>query len=412
MKTTLKIYFILIFYTFTYYMEKLKQFFFSFFLLLFSLALFAQKEANIWYFGSGPGALYCAGLDFNSGSPVALDTCAMLFLGAQEGSAVISDTSGQLLFYTNGSRIFNRNHAGMLNGSGLMGGCCTTTQPAVIVKQPGNDSLYYIFTADAFNDTDGFRYSIVDMTLDGGLGAIVSGSKNILLHVPTTEKVTAVRHCNGKDIWAIGHEWDSDAFYAYLLTDAGIVNTVVSNVGTVHTGDNDNKIGYLKGSPNGKRLALALNEDNIAELLDFDNSTGIISNPITMSQTGFWSYGISFSPDNSRLYVSVGLKSIYQYDLNAGSAAAIIASRTLIGSTASGVGALQIAPDGKIYLARSGSDYLGVINNPNALGVASNYVDDGFYLGGINKSWYGLPNFMETIVSPIDIKADFSSSYT
>lgn len=85
-------------------------------LIIFSLAFricYAQKEGNTWYFGS------YAGVDFNSGSPVALTNSGMYDF---EGCASISDpATGSILFYTNGNQVWNANHTVMANGSGLTG---------------------------------------------------------------------------------------------------------------------------------------------------------------------------------------------------------------------------------------------------------------------------------------------------
>tara|TARA_B110000858_G_C17785847_1_gene467253 strand:- start:1544 stop:1972 length:429 start_codon:yes stop_codon:yes gene_type:complete len=135
-------------------------------LLLFVLCLpflgLAQKEGNIWYFGEN------AGLDFNNGSPVAL-TDGML--NTSEGCASICDANGNLLFYTDGMLVYNKNHGIMPNGTGLLGHS-SSTQSAIIVKKPMSNNLYYIFTVDDIFNTNGgaVTYSIVDMSLDGGLG--------------------------------------------------------------------------------------------------------------------------------------------------------------------------------------------------------------------------------------------------
>ena len=106
------------------------------FLLFVSLSTYAQKEANIWYFG------YNAGLDFNSGSPVAL-TDGQIY--TQEGCASIANSSGQLLFYTDGITVWNRNHQIMSNGTGLFGHD-SSTQSSTIVQKPNSPNLFYIFT--------------------------------------------------------------------------------------------------------------------------------------------------------------------------------------------------------------------------------------------------------------------------
>jgi len=68
--------------------------------------MYSQKEANIWYFGEN------AGLDFNSGVPVALLDGQ---LNTREGCATISDKNGNLLFYTDGITVWNRSHKIMQN---------------------------------------------------------------------------------------------------------------------------------------------------------------------------------------------------------------------------------------------------------------------------------------------------------
>ena len=177
-------------------------FFFSFF----CLNGYSQNEANIWYFGQ------FAGLDFSNGIPVALSNGAM---NQAEGCATISDSDGNLLFYTDGVSIWNQNHVIMPNGTGLMGGT-SASQSAIIVPKPNDPNIYYVFTVPAEIGTLGLRYSEVDMTLDGGLGNVTT-IENVFLISPTEEKVTAVRHSNNTDIWVVTHLWDSDNFYAYLV---------------------------------------------------------------------------------------------------------------------------------------------------------------------------------------------------
>ena len=361
--------------------------------LLFLNISYAQKEGNIWYFGNN------AGLNFNSGSPVALTNGA---LSTTEGCSAISDDRGNLLFYTDGIKVWNRNHIQMPNGFGLTGDP-SSTQSAVIVSKPGSSNIYYIFTTAAGAGADGLRYSIVDITLQGGLGDVTT--KNTLLRTPVTEKLTAVKHGNGCDIWIIAHEWNSDGFLAYLVDSSGVdINPIISNIGATHTGGffTTNWGGQLKVAPNGSKLACAISGMKIVEFFDFDKTTGLVSNPISFPSiaegTGKYTYGIEFSPDGTKLYVSLpNGGGIYQYDLTAGSSADIINSVTLIGSSSafSSAHSLQLGPDGKIYCARFSAQNLGVINDPNALGIACSYVDKGVFLEGRTSS-SGLPNFMQS----------------
>ena len=199
---------------------------FYLFIILFSLNFFAQKEANIWYFGDK------AGIDFNSGSPVALLDGA---LNTLEGCASISDSNGNLQFYTDGSTIWTKDHSVMSNGTGLNGNF-SSTQSAIIIPKPDASDIYYVFTVDFQGEPNGLQYSEIDMTLNSGLGAVTS-TKNVLLLTPVLEKLTAIKHANGEDIWVICHKNGSAEFYAYLVTPTGIQNTpIITDIGFSYTG--------------------------------------------------------------------------------------------------------------------------------------------------------------------------------
>jgi hypothetical protein len=125
--------------------------------LLFGFTLKAQ-QGNIWYFGN------FAGVSFNSIPPSAIGDGQ---LNSLEGTSVICDANGNLLFYTNGRTVFNKDHDLMLNGANLKGHP-SSYQSSIIVPKPGSTNIYYIFTADAWenNGNDGYCYSEVDMTVD------------------------------------------------------------------------------------------------------------------------------------------------------------------------------------------------------------------------------------------------------
>ncbi len=356
------------------------------FLFASSFTAFAQGEKANWYFGKG------AGIIFSGDSAVA--TSSRMF--TEEGSATLSDKNGKLLLYTNGVTVWNGSHRVMPNGNGLMGGK-SSTQSALILPKPGSETTYYIFTTDIQAQSNGLRYTVVDMTKADGNGDIVS--RNNFLIAPATEKLTAVRHSNNRDWWVIAHRWNSNGYMAFRVSEDGVsVQPVLSQVGTVHGGANRKAIGYLNASPDGTKLAAALwDADSNFEILSFDRSTGKVSDPILLK--GYEeAYGVVFSPDGTKLYGTAngaggGKAQIIQFDLTAGTADAIAKSAVVVGTSASPrIGALQLAPDGRIYVARRDNNYLGVISNPNAKGTASNYMDDGFHLAG-RKSDLGLPNF-------------------
>lgn len=356
------------------------------------LILFSQNQTNIWTFGKN------AGLDFNSGSPV-------IFTGSSlnniEGCTSIADNNGNLLFYTYGDTVWNKNHVMMPNGFGLFGHT-SSTQSALIVPGPGNPDIYYIFTTGAqagfIGGYSGIAYSVVDMSLQSGLGDVTV--KNTQLLPNACEKLTAVQHCNGTDFWVFGHEFGTNAFYAFPVTASGVGVPVVTNIGPImSTGfGNANCLGQMKVSQNGRKLANVTYAFQVQScILDLDPSTGILSNPVNIPMNG---YGVEFSPDGTKVYfaaqkITTTNWRIYQYDLCSSN---LLASETVISNNPfADVQSLQLGPDDKIYVARWNSfgqnPYLAVINNPDVAGVGCNYVDNAINFLP-QESTFGLPGFV------------------
>ena len=350
--------------------------------LLFAFTARAQRPTDLWYFGQQ------AGLSFADGNaPKPLNDGKM---STFEGSAVATTARGELLFYTNGETVWNREHRPMPNGTKLMGSG-SSTQSAIIVPDPGSGNIFYIFTVAPQGTPNGLRYSIVDMTRADGLGDLPR--VNLLLIQPVAKKLAAVRHPNGRDTWVVAHRWNSNAFVSYLVTAEGVsAKPIMSNAGSMNAGPGRNAIGALKFSPNGRQLAAALwRETNRFEVYDFDLLTGKVSAPRSFGPFAE-AYGVEFSPDGSKLYGTCngtggGQTEIWQFDLKT-------KDRTLVGKSANRkIGALQRGPDGRIYVAREDNPTLGIIQLPNAPGKDCKYTDDGIKLGG-RRSKLGLPAFV------------------
>ncbi len=369
----------------------------SLFLILFTSLAFSQQEASVWYFGSN------AGIKFDASGNVTALTDGQL--NTSEGCATIADSNGNLLFYTDGITIWNKNHQIMSNGTGLMGNW-SSSQSATIVPMPGSTTLYYVFTLDYEAHANGFRYSIVDMSLNGGLGD-VNSSKNILIYTPSNEKLSIVKHANGMDYWVVTHGWNNNTFYSYLLTSTGLSTTpVTSNVGAITNGTTQNVYGCMKISPDGTKIAIC-NSHIDAEVLDFSTTTGLVTNAtVLFTGSGLpdssFAYGVEFSPDSRLLYViNTGYypllpRQLIQYDLT--NSSTIVASAQIINSVmipdAFPTG-LQLAPNGKIYSTLIGYNKLAVINSPNTVGLGCSFQMDAVDLAG-RFCQFGLPPFVSS----------------
>jgi gliding motility-associated-like protein len=367
--------------------------------------IYAQKEANIWYFGEK------AGMDFSAGNPVPLTDGQM---DTPEGCSSISTPNGDLMFYTNGVNVWNRQHTIMPNGTGLKGNP-SSTQSGMIVPYPGSLTKVLIFTVDEVatspvGGANGLRYSLVDMSLGGGLGDVEPGTKNVLLTAPLSEKVTAIKHSNGIDIWVVVSKYGTNSFYAYLITTSGVNHTpVISSAGDIVT---ERSRGYMKISPDGTKLAKANGNESNIEIFDFDDATGIVSNAIKDDNFGMRRmYGVEFSSDSKKLYVNAWQSAstgggLYQYDLEAGSPQDILDSRFFLSDVPDG--ALQLAPNKKIYVVKTGLASLAIIHQPNEIAPACNFQVNGISLSG-RKNHMGLPPFIQSF---FNLDLDFSYNHT
>lgn len=412
----------------------------------------SQGEAAYWYFGKNAGVYF---------DPITRDVSVLTdgALDTFEGCSSISDENGNLQFYSDGVTVWDRNHNIMPNGTELKGDE-SSTQSGLIVPHPTLPNIYFLFTVDEphnanfstigfidiAGDGDGFNnglnYSVVDMTLNGGMGDVVPDQKNIplLTYNPSdrfengykcSEKITAVEGTEEDTFWVITHF--TDTFYAFKIDTNGVNETPVRSALEPEVpvvGYRRNALGYLKASPDGTKIAAAFfsiseipgaDAPGLLTLFDFDALNGRVSNSIEL-YNGDAPYGVEFSLETRKLYAVVGRGSggggnslLVQYDLRR---ADIKNSMTLIDESADyNYGALQLGLDGKIYRSQinflqigagTTGKYLGVIENPEATAANVIYNPQAIYLDinndGSNETRLGLPPFIQSFfLNKIDI---------
>ena len=403
------------------------------FFLFSSSNLLAQKENNIWVFPP------YFGLDFNGPTPTAI-TSKVPWV-AINAVASVCDVNGQLLFYTNSDTIWDRKGnpmptcltTGWLTGYPAIEDSTIQSynapQGVLILPVLNNPNRYYVFvlsgSSAVISGSSGWdfrlNYSIVDMTLNSGMGDIVPGMAHIHVDSALGGAMTAVPgdNCN---IWLLVHSRTSVDIKAFEITMGGVSKTpVLSNTGTF-TSIGSYSNGEMAVSPNRKKLAIT--DQNImfvpplgTEMCDFDPATGKASHAIMLDSLGL-DESVCFSPDNSKLYVSQYGPVYYngalvQYDITLPTDSAIIASQTPIADTfeicSAGCGAageLRAGPDGKIYCTANAdstgiTQYIGCINNPNLAGTACNYVNNAIYFPAA-VSYLGLAQALGTqFVKPL-----------
>jgi gliding motility-associated-like protein len=351
--------------------------------------VFGQLQNNNWVFGYG------ARVNFSGPIPVGSSNAA---INSNESTASVSDPStGQILFYTDGRKVWNTNNQVMPNGSNLLGGFFNScTQGALIVPFPEDNQRYYLFTleeleAQSVNPLadNGLRYSIVDMTLNGGLGDVQVASVNTPLANDLTEKLIVIRSDEIQGFWVIAHKKNANEFLAWKIDVCGVtaqpvVSTVGSNFASAPFGANEAWSGAMDASPDGNRIGMPVDWSDRIEFFDFNKTTGVVSNPLTINVTDdsnppfLRKYGACFSPDGSKFYYT-NMNSVYQLDLSTYTSAAIASSITLIYSPLLEPNnnycfQIEEAPNNRLYVAIGNTARLDEISNPNLLGLGCGYV--------------------------------------
>lgn len=376
-------------------------------LCLFTLLTLVSKSqrANNWIFGVN------AGLSFNTSTPNALS-------GGQttgpDNTSAISDTNGNLLFYTDGVTVWNKFNSSMPNGTGLIGHV-SAGQCALIVPMPCSADKYIIFHVTEFSNPGYLKYTVVDMSLNNGLGDVVSAQKNVSLGSGWTEKLCAYYEPVGNKYWVLTHKWNTDQFVAFEVNSSSIAtNSVISSVGSVHNcgtyGSVHDAMGQLTISPDGTKVLNALTCQDKFELFNFNSATGQVSGLISIAGTGGSAWATAFSPDSKKIYMdAIFGTSILQYDISNYNQASILSTAftvTNVASSGYNFGYMELGPDGKIYVAKPGASAMSVIGSPNIWGSGCNFAITGPSLGssvsshGTSRIAYNIPvNNVTSVIS-------------
>lgn len=392
-------------------MKKSILFFEILFLLLYCETSQAQYRNSIWCFGDS------AGIDFTIPSSPQPYFSAM----RSRGTAVsISDTLGQLLFYAHTGdtsnavnfqgNVKNKLHQMMENGDSIIG--ISWYQEMVIVPFPSDVTKYYLFTQDV-SVNYGIYYSIIDISLNNGLGKIISKNQVLLNAVRMADCITTIKHGNGRDWWMYSRSGDgfltSNPFYTYIISPSGILLDTLQNIGPLTGG------GFIEFRWNKQGTKLAyVNYSGLIQVFDYDRCSGLLSNPITLDTmrptTPLPNYvACEFSANGRFLYVSSNPDSSSLFVVDLLDTNLTLTNIWTINSPQYYLGDLKRGPDDKIYVTGTYFDgftfpypyadsvynqynmNLGVIHFPDSGAVGCNYLPYSFYLGG-KRTYWGLPN--------------------
>ena len=358
---------------------------------------FAQKQDYNWCFGDS------AGINFNTSPPTTFQSS----INSTECATNFSDRYGNLLFYAGGNvndfyKIFvwSKDNTMMQNGNYIYGHTSVTNGVLVIPFNTDTNKFY------VFHIYGNLYKSIVDLSFNNGLGKVILKNSIVYNTQQISEKLTAIRHANGRDWWLILHQNDNNTFVKFLIANDVIFGPFLQSIGSVYATSYGGDYGEMEVSADGDKIA-ATNLLGVIDLFDFDRCTGELSNWLNLSNysSNYFAqtYGCSFSSKGTQLYITKA-DSLFQFDLTSTD---ITGSMQTIWVNANpnnqSLGQMQLAPDGKIYVANvSGMSFpnnnfdslnmnLSVINFPNSIGVACDFQPYSFSLNG-RRSYFSLPN--------------------
>lgn len=380
----------------------------------YSIAICQNLQGSNWCFGDS------CGLNFSSGTPLPFISS----LKSQGACASISDSLGNLLFYTNGIKVWDRNHNQMPNGFGLYAVYefpnygSNVSEGTLIIPYPNHPDSFLIFTSSNLLDT-GIHYSIVNMLMNSSNGDVEV--KNVhLYHQKIYQALTAVRHANGRDWWVISHKLNGDSFYWFLIDPSGVTGPFVQNIGPNISNGGFDLEGETDVSLDGSKFLMVCQRS--VDVYDIDRCKGQLKNhlPILYFNMSYGALGASFSPNGKLFYSTAKGDTLFQYNLD-DAPDSIYLKRKLIfdniyysptGSTGHPLNILKLGRDNKLYFTLqyevlpsnvfdSINTKLSVINFPDSIGSACGLSLNSVDLGG-RRTLVDLPNMPNYNLGPID----------
>ena len=409
-------------------------------MLLLPFLVNSQKEDHNWIFNWSPlddlpidsegnGSV----LNFNSLPPIAIFS-PEIKLDFDKTNAILSDSLGSILMYSNGQAIYGGNHLPIINGDTInysqkwdwlalpnedgeiKPNGFRINQLIGIIPIPNKIDEWLVLYQNYENVIDSLGYyelwsSRVFRNSQNELEII---EKDIVVNQTLNKQgmITACKHANGRDWWVLQSNMDS--VYSYKIDEYGIK---LDHIQVIEY-DISRSNGQSKFSPDGsqfsyfgKRAGLA--SDSIADIFHakFDRCSGYLEDIKVASyhaKLSVLNNGLEFSSNGNFLYISERER-ILQFDTREED---FLMNPLIVGEWDGFTcidwwdrdvtfGIMQRGPDNKIYISGANQCfYVHTIDNPDEKGLACNFNQrairlESFHIGTV-------PNFNTLRLGPLD----------
>jgi gliding motility-associated-like protein len=362
------------------------RFFRRIFLCLFLFVTAVQAQVMKFPVRQTNGQIHL--VDFTTGIPTV--TLPMPGYGTTasidyEDVNIMTDVNNNLLFtscvYGNDSiEVRDSNWAVMPNGNGLLGN--SSCLQSGLVRIPCSTNKYFFIHTTA--NPNNLYYSVVDMSLNGGLGDVVQ--KNTFVATNIGEGKTISHQLPTGCRWLLTPRYVNDTTFEvvrFLINDIGIGPPVA--IATV----NLSAIPFLLAmevelSPDNSKLSMSTLRSNPSDpdiiIWDFDLLSGTLSNRVDWSVSTDPILGTEWSPDNTKVYfcgnISTNFSDFGRINLTTATVDIIDAAMGRY------IMDIEKAGNGKIYIAPNyNQNYLAEVANPNDNNVANiGYVHNAVYI--------------------------------
>ena len=331
-----------------------------------------------------------------------------------------SDYNGNLLFYTDGSNIYDANNILLENGNNINKGAiadifCSdgypSNQAGIILPTPGSTDEYDFITY-LLESTEKYGVKPVNLLshhINCVSGKCIVENKNssILQDIYSYSNLMACKHANGVDWWIIIPKAQSNSYYKILLDNNGFHFIDIQSIGKNYESVSDWD-GQAVFSIDGLKYA-RYDRGNDLSIFDFNRCNGILSNPVHITindsaDTVSLGCGLSWAPNNKYLYASSGFQ-IYQFDVSSidiSSTKITVADYSNLTNQANFYFA-QLAPNNKIYITNTYSNFaLHVINKPDLQSLDCQVIPNGLKL--TSPSQGSIPFYPNYRLGPIACK--------